>query len=101
MYDGSNYPDAVLATADAIVANMDEHPFNRPSAISSMYAHGGDIEKAIDWLEFAAESHTIDALYGWAVNSEEVRSHPRFIALLRKMGMNYWADEFSARNAGN
>ena len=54
---------------------------------------GRDHEKAIDWFEYAYERTDPDAPYlGALIKDPEIRRHPRYLALLRKMGLDYWAE---------
>jgi TolB-like protein/Tfp pilus assembly protein PilF len=56
------------------------------------YALGGDYESAIDWMEIAVERSDPNAPYlGVLTRTPGIRAHPRFIALLRRMGLDYWA----------
>ena len=60
------------------------------------YHELGETEKAIDWYEIAYERRDPDAPYiGVLTKSEPVHSHPRFINLLREMGLDYWVDKYS------
>jgi len=61
--------------------------------ISFSYEIGGDPESAIDWLEIAVDRFEPEAPYiGAIVKRAEIREHPRFRALLVRMGLDYWAD---------
>jgi TolB-like protein/Flp pilus assembly protein TadD len=59
-----------------------------PNNIALIYLGLGETEKALDWLETAADEHSILFLHpnsfpGW----EPLHSHPRFKNLLRKMNL--------------
>ena len=55
-----------------------------PITIGLMYEHAGDTERAIDWFIRAYESRDPDSPYmGVLTKDPAIRSHPRFVALLR------------------
>jgi tetratricopeptide (TPR) repeat protein len=62
--------------------------YQSPLYTAMDYAHAGDESQALDWLETAVEQRT-----PWVVelnvdpNWDGLRSHPRFIALLKKIGL--------------
>jgi len=65
-----------------------EGKYQSPLNIALNYAFAGDDSEALDWLERAVDEHTpwlpelkIDPM--WDV----VRSQPRFVALLKKVGL--------------
>ena len=63
-----------------------------PVDIAVFYGMGGDYVSAIDWLEIAAERSDPNAPYsGVLIKRSGIREHPRFIALLQRMGLDYWA----------
>ena len=60
--------------------------------VAFSYNLGGDYESAIDWLEIAAERSDPNVPYMFAfMRGPDIRKHLRFIALLRRMGLDYWA----------
>jgi hypothetical protein len=62
--------------------------------ISLAYEIGGDYESAIDWLEIGVDRFEPDAPYiGALIRRTGMREHPRYKALLKRMGLDYWADE--------
>ena len=65
-----------------------EGKYQSPLKIALNYAFAGDDSEALDWLERAVDEHTpwlpelkIDPMW------DAVRSQPRFVALLRKIGL--------------
>ena len=61
--------------------------------ISRVYAGMGEVEKAIDWLEKAYEDRDPLLLHIKAVPSHDyMHANPRFIALLKKMGLEDWSE---------
>jgi TolB-like protein len=66
--------------------------------IAISYSLAGDYESAINWLEVAANRSDPNTPYMIAVmRGPGIRKHPRFIALLKKMGLDYWAANSEAR----
>ena len=60
--------------------------------IAFSYNLGGDYESAIDWLEIAAERSDPNLPYMFAfIRGPDIRQNPRFIALLERIGLDYWA----------
>ena len=65
-----------------------------PMTISLAYEFGRDYESAIDWLETSADIYYPDAPYiGAFAKRTAIREHPRFKALLKRMGLDYWATQ--------
>ena len=65
-----------------------EGKYQSPLNIALNYAFAGDDSEALDWLERAVDEHTpwlpelnIDPMW------DAVRSQPRFVALLKKIGL--------------
>jgi hypothetical protein len=65
-----------------------EGKYQSPLTIAGNYALAGDDSEALDWLERAVDEHTpwltelkIDPMW------DAVRSQPRFVALLKKIGL--------------
>ena len=60
--------------------------------VAIFYSLGGDYESVIDWMEIAVEGSDPNAPYlGVLTRRSGIRGHPRFIALLQRMGLIYWA----------
>ena len=91
-YENHGFANSMLAVGDAM-AEFTEKRHVPTFWIGVLYMMGGDYEKAIDWFESAYERSDPDAPYlGALIKNSEIRKHPRFQALLRKMGLHYWAD---------
>lgn len=85
-----------LQVAD-FLSKHSETTFVHPANIGMFYEQGGDIEKAIDWFRISFESGDPEAPYiPVRTRSDDTKRNPRFIALLRDMQHDYWAEQFSA-----
>jgi TolB-like protein len=51
----------------------------------------GEDEKALDWLEKAYESHETTQM-SWNLHFKNLRNNPRYIAILKGMGLNLFID---------
>ena len=94
-YVNGDYRAAVLHAAEVLAEHS--KTTHVPSLdIGSLYDQAGEIEKAIDWMETAFSEHDPDGPYmGVFAFTQAVKSHPRFISLLREMKLDYWADFYS------
>jgi TolB-like protein len=94
-YSDQGYVGALMQAAAA----LEEHAkISRVPAfpLSKLYEMAGEIEKAIDWWEVSVREGEPGAPYiAVETKSEAIRKNPRFIALLREMDLDYWADKFS------
>jgi TolB-like protein len=91
-YKEMGFEASMLSVGEAMaeLAEKQHVPLGR---ITTLYILGGEYEKAIDWLEYAYEQSDPNAPYaGVSIKNKNVRNHPRFQALLRRMGLDYWAD---------
>jgi len=96
-YTGDNFESAMLQLGEALAAQFDTSPVP-PNHIGLAFEMAGDAERAIDWYEMAYQQRDPDAPYlGATMAAESIKSHPRFIALLREMKLDYWADKYSAQ----
>jgi serine/threonine-protein kinase len=94
-YVDGDYRGALLHAA-SVLTKHSENSYVAPTVIGFLYAQAGETDKAIDWFEKAYQDHDPDAPFmGVMVKSKSVLSHPRFIALLRDMKLDYWADQYS------
>jgi hypothetical protein len=58
--------------------------------IAEVYAHAGNKSAALDWLERDYESRRSGVTYlGVDPFFKPLKSEPRFVALLKKIGMTY------------
>jgi TolB-like protein len=91
-YRNSGFQTSMLSVANAMGAHSEKQhvPATR---IAVLYMMGGDYEKAIDWCEIAYQRSDPNVPYfGVNMKNQNIRNHPRFQALLRKIGLDYWAD---------
>jgi TolB-like protein/Tfp pilus assembly protein PilF len=100
-YVDGDYEAAMLHAAD-VLAEYSKISHVAPINVAGLYEHGGDIEKAMDWFEKAVRNHDPDAPYlGVLTAIPATQSHPRFIALLREMKLDYWADLYLQEQSTN
>jgi serine/threonine protein kinase/tetratricopeptide (TPR) repeat protein len=83
------YEGAQLAMANILEQRYEMDPGGgvRVDAIAAGYMEGGDLDRAMDWLEEGLEEHDPNLPYVGFPNMSPLRSHPRFPDLLR--GMNF------------
>ena len=94
-YSEGDYEKAMLRLAEVLGENFETSPVPATN-VGLAFELAGDIERAIDWYEIAYRSGDQDAPYlGVTMASPAVQSHSRFIALLRDMKLDYWADKYS------
>ena len=94
-YGDGDYRGALLQVGTAMEKQAEKsrqlHVF-----LNRLYEYAGEVEKAIDWWEVSVrEGHTSAPYIAVETKSEAIRKNPRFIALLREMDLDYWADKFS------
>ena len=91
-YQRDGYEAANLQLADFLVAASESRKVD-PMTISMAYEMGGDYESSIDWLEISAERQDPNTPYiGAAVKDPAVLAHPRYKALVKRIGLDYWAN---------
>ena len=94
-YINGNYTGALLHAAE-VLADLSKTGYFAPMYIGMLYEQAGQVEKAIDWFEIAYREHDPEAPFmGVMTKSSAVHTNPRFIALLRDMKLDYWADKYS------
>jgi hypothetical protein len=92
-YQRDGYVAANLQLAEFLVTMSETRKVNSMT-ISMAYEMGGDYESAIDWLEISVERSDPDSPYiGILVESPVIREHPRYKALLGKMGLDHAASQ--------
>jgi TolB-like protein len=85
-YAAGGYTEAMRQAADSLAAGS-HMATARPYFIADLYEDAGETDKALDWIERAYEVKDIDIAYlGVTVHSEEVRTHPRFLAVMDRLG---------------
>lgn len=98
MYAEMGYAPAQLAFAQQLEV-MRESVYFPPIVLGGLYDSAGDVENAIRWFRMAFEQGDPDAPYlGVNVKNPATQSHPDFIALLRDIGLDFWADEYTRRH---
>jgi len=95
IYDGTNYAEAMLHAANALVAYRKTAHVSLAD-IGLLFEHAAEFETAIDWHEEAFRMGGPDAPYMGALSKiSAVNENPRYHQLLRDMKLDYWADKFS------
>ena len=91
LFEQHGYEQASLQMAKALEA-MASRMHVSPVLIGVFYEQAGDVEKAMDWYELAYDRYDPDAPYlGVNMKDPAVLAHPRYKALMEKMGLDYWA----------
>ncbi len=94
-YINGDYTGALLHVAE-VLADHSKTGYFAPMYIGMLYEQADQVEKAIDWFEIAYREHDPEAPFmGVMTKSPAVHTNPRFIALLRDMKLDYWADKYS------
>jgi tetratricopeptide (TPR) repeat protein len=94
-YADGDYVNALMQTA-GMLEEQAKTMHVPPWPLSRLFEHAGEVEKAIDWWEIAVQEGNPGAPYiAVETKLEAIRQHPRFIALLREMKLDYWAEKFS------
>jgi tetratricopeptide (TPR) repeat protein len=94
-YTGDNFESVMLQLGEKLAEQVES---SQVPIINVGFAFelAGEAEKAIDWYERAYRAGDPDVPYlGATMAAPNVESHPRFIALLRELKLDYWADEYS------
>lgn len=95
-WESGDFEAAMRAAANAVVDNFDSSPVP-PTTVGLLFEQAGEAEEAIDWYEIAYRRGDPEAPYlGATIGGRSVQTNPRFIALLREMELDYWADRYSA-----
>jgi len=87
-YEVSGYSGYLRKQNAVMEQHLAQGKYESPQMIALNYALAGANSEALDWLESAVEERTpwlpelkMDPLW------DNVRSHPRFIAVLKKIGL--------------
>ncbi len=86
-YAAGGYPEAMRLAAETLAARS-RTTYVQPTLIATLYAHAGNSDRALEWLEKAHEERD-PVLPGLSVAPEwdSLRDDPRFQDLLRRMNL--------------
>jgi serine/threonine protein kinase len=85
-YAEAGYQEAMRRAADVLAAGSGVATA-RPIIIAALYDDAGDRERTLEWIEKGYEIRDIDMAYlGTLLLSHEVRSDPRFLEVLDRLG---------------
>ena len=85
-YAQGGYQEAMRQAADVLAAGS-RVATARPIIIAALYDDAGETQLAIDWIEEAYEVRDIDMAYlGTLLFTDTVRSDPRFLEILARLG---------------
>jgi serine/threonine protein kinase/Tfp pilus assembly protein PilF len=86
-YADAGYSGAMCVAAETLVERS-HSTYVQPTQIARLYAHAGDKEHALDWLERAYEEHLIAMIHlGVDLDWSSLRSEPRFQDLMRRVNL--------------
>ena len=89
-YEEGGFERAMGLRAEWMVARS-EIEFVQPTVIAGLLAGAGDLERAFDWLERGVEVRDPQTPYALGMTgSAEMRSHPRFEEIRRRIGLPQW-----------
>jgi TolB-like protein len=94
-FERDGFESAVMQTAEKRLGDLDStQRISAGDAGSLVYLYllAGDYESAMDYMEVTIDGMTPDApYYGVNIKPPGIRNHPRFKAMLERMGLDYWA----------
>ncbi|NNK32937.1 MAG: hypothetical protein HKP02_07425 [Xanthomonadales bacterium] len=91
-FERDGYESAALQTAEMQLQELEPAQPKDPNNLAFLYMLGGDFESAIDYMEVTVDLMSPNApYYGVNIKRPGMRNHPRFKALLERMGLDYWA----------
>jgi len=94
-WESGDFAAAVAHAAEVLIEHR-QTTYVPPINIAMLFEQAGIIEQAIDWYEIAYKNYDPTIPYvGVLVKSSDIRAHPRFISLLKDMGLDYWARVYS------
>jgi len=86
-YSSAGYTGAMRRAAETLTERS-QSTYVQPTQIARLYAHAGDKEHALDWLEKAYEEHLIAMIHlGVDADWNLLRGEPRFQDLLRRVNL--------------
>jgi serine/threonine protein kinase/tetratricopeptide (TPR) repeat protein len=81
-------PEAAMIRAAELLVERARHRFVKPNHMVHLFTWGGDIDRAIEWLERSYEMRDHEITYAavlWL--SDALKADPRFRAFLKKMNL--------------
>lgn len=91
-YHEGGYRAGMRRAAD-VLASRAQHSHVAGVRIARLYAHAGDADRALFWLQKAYEARETPLVHlgvGW--DWDQLRPDPRFQALLRRMNFPQWTE---------
>jgi len=86
-YADAGYSGAMCVASETLVERS-HSTYVQPTQIARLYAHAGDKEHALDWLERAYEEHLIAMIHlGVDLDWSFLRGEPRFQDLMRRVNL--------------
>ena len=86
-YADAGYSGAMCVAAETLVERS-HSTYVQPTQIARLYAHAGDKEHALDWLERAYEENLIAMVHlGVDLDWSSLRGEPRFQDLMRRVNL--------------
>jgi len=81
------YEGAQRGIADVLAARFERSQYFSATGVALRYLDAGDNDRAIDWLQKAYDKHDSDLPYINAPPWDRLRTDPRYLALLRRIGL--------------
>jgi tetratricopeptide (TPR) repeat protein len=86
-YADAGYSEAMRSAAETLTKRSCS-TYVQPTQIARLYAHAGDKEHALEWLEKAYEEHLIAMIHlGVDLDWSSLRGDPRFQDLMRRVNL--------------
>jgi eukaryotic-like serine/threonine-protein kinase len=86
-YSAAGYSGAMRVAADTLTERS-RSAYVQPTQIARLYAHAGDKDHALDWLEKAYEERLIAMVHlGVDLDWSSLRGEPRFQDLMRRVNL--------------
>jgi tetratricopeptide (TPR) repeat protein len=86
-YPTLGYAGAMSRAADTMAARALAQ-YVSPVLVARLYAHAGDQDRTLDWLEKAIDVHDTQIVYApMSPEFEDVWDHPRFRAVMRRINL--------------
>lgn len=86
MQDDGTGPEAAMIRGAETLAERASHMFVKPNNMVHLFAWGGDVDRAMEWLERSYEMRDHEIAYmGALATSDALRADPRFHDFLRRL----------------